>query len=158
MPFALEHTVTIARPEGFDSLSRANHLEDTVAPWGMEFIVGERPGGSKELQAIKADATEWGAARLRAWLDDHKIEGEIEWASDEPARMADVPSIRWQEDPNRTFRVLGVPIFELGRHKGFTYDSGWAERALRTFEDDAKRGRRPAVIPVSYTHLRAHET
>lgn len=39
----------------------------------------------------------------------------------------------WEEGPDGTYAVRGVPIFALGEHRGFPYDESWARRALKTF-------------------------
>ena len=146
MPFALEHTVTMRSAEGFVSVARANGFEDTTAPWGMEFVVGTDADGNEVLQAIKVDAAEWSRERLEAWLAERKIVGEVEWARDVTDRMANVPALRWQEEAGETYRVLDVPVFRLGNHRGFCYDRAWAERALGNFRADADAGRLPSVI------------
>ena len=53
----------------------------------------------------------------------------------------------WEEGGDGTFSIRGVPIFELGTHRGFNYDEPWARRALRSFARLKKeRGYLPPVI------------
>lgn len=39
----------------------------------------------------------------------------------------------WEQAPDGTYSVRGVPVFELGEHRGFRYDEEWARKALRNF-------------------------
>jgi hypothetical protein len=63
----------------------------------------------------------------------------------------------WDESSDGTYTIRGVPVFELGKHRGFQYDESWAKRALRSFAKLKKdRGYLPPVI-LGHTADDGHE-
>lgn len=165
MAFAIEHTVTIKSPLDGARIVRGNSCGETRAPYGMDFVIAEEGEGEdvrQELLEIKADATVWGdpsyedwdCTDLQNWLNEHQIAGEIEWAKDAAALMAegliepmkDVPAVRWREEAGRTYRIEEVPIFELGPARGFDFTPEWADRLITRFREDAVKGCFPALI------------
>ena len=58
----------------------------------------------------------------------------------------------WERSSDGTYTVRGVPIFELGDHRGFRYDESWARKALRNFA--RLRKERDFLPPVILGHTR----
>jgi|GEM_PF-1501851 len=53
----------------------------------------------------------------------------------------------WEQAADGTFAIRGVPVFELGEHRGFRYDEAWARKALKTFVRlKSEHGYLPPVI------------
>lgn len=50
------------------------------------------------------------------------------------------------QNDDGTLNIHGVEIFRLGTHKGFTYDSEWAEKAIATHQKLQAEGFQPSVI------------
>ncbi len=59
----------------------------------------------------------------------------------------DEAAYTWEETEKGKYKIKGVPIFELGEHRGFNYDAAWAKRALANFSRlKAEKGYVPPVI------------
>jgi hypothetical protein len=43
------------------------------------------------------------------------------------------PALTWEQTSDGSYSIRGVPIFELGVHRGFQYDESWARRVLQNF-------------------------
>src|SRR5674476_1076868 len=129
----------------------ASELSSAVSPFGRAdgrpagWAVSRGPVAYPDALAVmeaRADAIATGTAGELVWLLEHPPL----YTAGVSSRAADLL------EPDR------FPVFEAGRGGQYTYH-GPGQRVAYVMLDLRERGRDVrCLVPVSYTHLRAHET
>jgi len=87
-PYPAEHACRVADPEQFDELRRKE-----LAP-GISILLGKRKGTEKwDIQAYRFDKEKFSPEQAQKWLDEHKVAGTLQPATQEAKNDMDVKEI-----------------------------------------------------------------